>query len=52
VFNLLNRANFGVPSLTVYPGVADAEQPFASFGRIFNTVTSSRQVQLGLRVAF
>jgi len=51
-FNVLNRANFGVPSLTVYPGVADNEQPFASFGRIFNTVTSSRQIQLGLRVAF
>ena len=51
-FNVLNRANFGAPSLTVYPGVAENEQPFASFGRIFNTVTSSRQIQLGLRVAF
>jgi hypothetical protein len=51
-FNVLNRANFGVPSLTVYPGQADNEQPFASFGRIFNTVTSSRQIQVGLRVAF
>lgn len=51
-FNVLNRANFGVPSLTVYPGQADNEQPFAAFGRIFNTVTSSRQIQLGVRVAF
>jgi hypothetical protein len=51
-FNVLNRANFGVPSLTVYPGQADGEVPFAAFGRIFNTVTSSRQIQLGVRVAF
>ncbi len=51
-FNVLNRANFGVPSLTVYPGQADNEQPFAAFGRIFSTVTSSRQIQLGVRVAF
>jgi hypothetical protein len=51
-FNVLNRANFGVPALTVFPGVAANEPPFASFGRIFNTVTSSRQIQLGLRVAF
>jgi hypothetical protein len=52
VFNVLNRANFGVPLLAVFPGQADNEQPFASFGRISNTVTSSRQVQLGVRVAF
>jgi hypothetical protein len=51
-FNVLNRANFGVPSLTVSPGLADNEVPFAAFGRIFNTVTSSRQIQLGVRVAF
>ena len=51
-FNVLNRANFGVPSLTVFAGQADNEQPFAAFGRIFSTVTSSRQIQLGLRVAF
>jgi hypothetical protein len=51
-FNVLNRANFGVPSLTVYPGQADNEVPFAAFGRIFNTVTSSRQIQLGVRLAF
>jgi hypothetical protein len=51
-FNVLNRANFGVPSLSVFAGQADNERPFASFGRIFNTVTSSRQIQLGVRVAF
>jgi hypothetical protein len=52
VFNVLNRANFGVPLLAVFAGQADNEQPFASFGRISTTVTSSRQVQLGVRVAF
>jgi hypothetical protein len=51
-FNVFNRANFGVPLLTVFAGQADNEQPFASFGRIATTVTSSRQVQLGVRVAF
>jgi hypothetical protein len=51
-FNVLNRANFGVPSLTVYPGQADNEAPFAAFGRIFTTVTSSRQIQLGVRLRF
>jgi hypothetical protein len=51
-FNVFNRANFGVPLLTVFAGQADNERPFASFGRISNTVTSSRQIQLGVRVAF
>jgi hypothetical protein len=51
-FNVLNRPNFGVPSLLVFAGAADNEPAFASFGRIFNTVTSSRQIQLGLRVTF
>ncbi|MCA1584894.1 MAG: TonB-dependent receptor, partial [Acidobacteria bacterium] len=52
VFNLLNRANFGVPNLTVFAGAADGEQPLANFGRIRNTVTSARQMQLGIRVRF
>jgi hypothetical protein len=52
VFNLFNRANFGVPLLTVFAGQIENEQPFASFGRISSTVTSSRQVQLGVRVTF
>ena len=67
VFNLLNRANFGTPSLLAYAGTADlslpncpspvpggatCEQPLASLGRIRSTVTSSRQIQLGLRISF
>ena len=52
VFNLFNRANFGVPNLTAFAGAADGEAPLGSFGRIRNTMTSARQVQLGVRVRF
>jgi hypothetical protein len=52
VFNLFNRANFGPPQLIAFAGAADGEQPLASFGRIRNTITSARQVQLGARVRF
>jgi hypothetical protein len=51
-FNLFNRANFSTPNLTVFAGAADNEQPLSSFGRIRSTVTSSRQIQLGLRISF
>jgi hypothetical protein len=49
-FNLFNRANFGTPSLIAFAGTAATEQPLASFGRIRSTVTSARQIQLGLRL--
>jgi hypothetical protein len=52
VFNVFNRANFGVPNLTVFAGAADGEAPLGSFGRIRNTVTSARQMQLGVRLRF
>ncbi len=52
VFNVFNRANFGVPNLTAFAGAADGEAPLGSFGRIRNTVTSARQMQLGLRLRF
>ena len=52
VFNLLNRANFGPPSLIAFSGTAAQEAPLASFGQIRTTVTSARQVQLGLRWMF
>jgi len=51
-FNLFNRANFAPPSLTAFAGQADNEAPLTTFGRIRSTVTSSRQIQLGLRVTF
>ena len=52
VFNLLNRVNFGNPTLVAFAGATDNEEPLASFGRIRSTVTAARQMQLGVRVAF
>ena len=51
-FNVFNRANFAPPNLSVYAGGADVEQPLPNFGRIRSTVTSSRQIQLGVRLSF
>ena len=51
-FNVLNRANFGTPNLTAFAGRTDGEAPLPTFGRIRSTVTSSRQLQLGVRVAW
>jgi hypothetical protein len=51
-FNLFNRANFAAPALTAFAGAADNELPLSTFGRVRSTVTSSRQIQLGLRVSF
>jgi hypothetical protein len=52
VFNVFNRANFGVPSLVAFAGAADGEAVLGNFGRIRNTVTSARQLQLGVRFRF
>jgi hypothetical protein len=52
VFNILNRVNFGPPALIAFAGNEDGEQVLASFGRIRTTVTSARQIQLGIRLAF
>jgi hypothetical protein len=51
-FNLLNRANFGPPALIAFNGSADGEAPLSTLGRITTTITSGRQVQLGVRVMF
>lgn len=51
-FNLLNRANFAPPSLLAFSGATDNEKPLESLGRILATITSSRQIQLSLRVMF
>jgi hypothetical protein len=51
-FNLFNRTNFGPPNLLAFAGAADNERPLATFGRIRSTITSSRQIQLGLRIVF
>jgi hypothetical protein len=52
VFNLFNRANFANPTIIAFAGAAANEAPLATFGRIRSTVTSARQMQLGVRVTF
>jgi hypothetical protein len=49
VFNLLNHANFGLPRNRIFN--AQGQIP-GSTGRISNTNTSARQIQLGLKLTF
>ena len=49
VFNLFNHANFGLPSVNTITA-SGAILPTA--GKITNTVTSSRQLQFGLKLTF
>jgi hypothetical protein len=48
-FNLLNRANFGLPNAQVF---GTNEQPAGTAGRITSTTTTSRQIQFALKFAF
>ncbi len=55
VFNVPNQANFSVPSgRTVFTGVNPDGSPIVAptWGRITSTVTTARQVQLGLKLVF
>jgi hypothetical protein len=52
VFNVLNHANFAVPDRTVFAAAAPSEAPLATAGRITRTITSARQVQLGVKFLF
>ncbi len=52
MFNLFNRANFGVPALLAFTGAVDNERALSSLGRIRSTVTNSRQIQLGIRFTY
>jgi hypothetical protein len=52
VFNVLNRANFGVPTRQVFAGATQNEAPLATAGQVTRTVNSARQVQLGIKVLF
>jgi carboxypeptidase family protein len=47
-FNLQNRANFGTPNAVVFSGAAISP----SAGLITNTTTTSRQLQLGVKLIF
>jgi hypothetical protein len=54
VFNLLNRANFNTPSLITYilqaPPNATLPEQSPTAGQVTSTSTTSRQVQLGLKL--
>jgi len=50
LFNTLNRANFNVPTFTVFSNAAGAIN--ANAGKITTTRTSSRQMQLALKFIF
>jgi hypothetical protein len=47
-FNILNRANFGLPNVTVFSGTSFNP----SAGIISTTSTTSRQIQFGLKLLF
>jgi hypothetical protein len=53
-FNLFNRANFSNPNLLAFTGAEAGSNPspISTFGIIQKTVTSARQIQLGLRIVF
>ncbi|HVB34110.1 MAG TPA: TonB-dependent receptor [Patescibacteria group bacterium] len=56
-FNILNHPNFSLPSSAVFTGAlsdtgAYSEAPLSSAGRINSTVTTSRQIQLALKIIF
>jgi hypothetical protein len=48
-FNLLNRANFGPPNLLA---ISTTTGNISTFGAIRYTITTARQIQLGLRLQF
>ena len=50
LFNLFNRANFGIPNQTVFTTASGVISPTA--GVITSTATSARQLQISARVAF
>jgi len=52
VFNVLNHANFATPSRTVFAAAAPGESPLPTAGQITRTVTTSRQLQLGIKLLF
>ena len=47
-FNIANRPNFGIPNFLIFSG----ESISPSAGQITSTVTSSRQIQFGLKLMF
>lgn len=52
VFNLFNRPNFATPDHVVFAAATEGEAPLSTAGRISRTITSARQLQLGIKVIF
>jgi hypothetical protein len=48
LFNILNRANFGIPNTVVYTAAGNTPSPTA--GVITSAATTSRQIQFGLKL--
>jgi hypothetical protein len=51
-FNLLNRANFSIPSRNVFAGTADVQAPIGTAGQITSTIGNARQIQFALKLLF
>ncbi len=51
-FNLFNRPNFTVPDHVVFGGTRTGEPPLGTAGKIRDTITSARQVQVALKIVF
>jgi hypothetical protein len=55
-FNVLNHPNWAMPQLNILSGSSQAGLPsgdsHTGFGQVTSTVTSMRQIQLGLKYAF
>ena len=52
VFNLLNRANYAVPTRQVFAGASQNEAPLSTAGQVTRTANTSRQVQLGIKILY
>ncbi len=48
-FNLFNHANFGIPNILA---ISTTTGPIGTLGAVRNTLTTARQIQLGLRLQF
>ena len=52
IFNLLDRANFGTPTRTVFAGATASDPVLPTAGQITRTVNTSRQLQFSVKVIF
>ena len=52
MFNILNHPNFAEPNRTVYAAVQNTEPALSTAGLITSTTTTSRQIQLALKLIF